>query len=121
MTDDELKKIEERANAATPGPRFYAAPYSGVVVADNFTEAQTYSSILEPGVHLDLPENLEFAAHSRTDVPALISALREAQEALRQCWGQEHNIDCALEVNGSEDGHECTCHVMISRKALEGK
>lgn len=55
MTDEELKAIEARANAATPGPWM-------------------------KGVTYDHGRNAEFIAASRTDVPALAAEVRRLKE-----------------------------------------
>lgn len=68
MTDEELKAIEERANAATPGPwrGFDTGVLSGPRwVVGNEESRQFYN--LADG---------RFIAHAREDVPALIAEVR---------------------------------------------
>lgn len=87
LTETDLAEIERRANAATPGPW---AVWDGCSWRRIGSEA-TQKTVIEPIRHHrdsqpDLEsesgqrdENLEFAAHSRTDVPALLATIRELQ------------------------------------------
>ena len=84
----DLDAIEARANAATKGPWAWQANDKGypqqivgnddglVLVAETFTGPEHF------------PAEAEFIAHARTDVPALIAALREAQIKLNALRGQ---------------------------------
>jgi hypothetical protein len=90
MTPDELDAIEARAAAATPGP--WAAEderhgkgscsccgevlYAWNIVAPSREVVVSAMDDVTPGVHGDA--DATFIAHARTDVPALITALREA-------------------------------------------
>lgn len=72
MTGDRLAQIEARANAATEGP-WRSDRW------EDFTGRETTYSIsgdteVSPLVHE--PDDAEFIAHARTDVPALTAALR---------------------------------------------
>ena len=68
MTEKEIKAIEARALAATPGPWSPCdSGETGEPVNDNF-------AISWEGERADVV----FIAAARTDVPALIAALREA-------------------------------------------
>ena len=91
MTPDDLARIEARAAAATEGPWVVETPESVYGhdggpdwadlrwVSDRATVADDDPPWLGPVATADA----EFIAHARTDVPALVAALREA-------W-QEHD------------------------------
>lgn len=72
MTEEDLRQIEERANAATPGPWRVLKEER-----DHFIDTVCCKT---PIVREDVTfiEDAEFIAHARTDIPALITALREA-------------------------------------------
>lgn len=82
MTDDELTAIEARANAATPGPWT-----THVVVHDDgyknmgIEAVAANLTVLGYGGILPTRDELEFIAHARTDVPALVAEVRR----LRTC------------------------------------
>jgi hypothetical protein len=88
--DTTLDEIEARANAATKGPwrwvdeypdeadgsfvRLLEAPEARGVPAYNVLAHRTFWRISE--------SNLEFIAHAREDVPALVGRVRELEESL---------------------------------------
>jgi hypothetical protein len=79
-----LDEIEERANAATPGPwthRTIASDPEGFVEAKNLEKPHPYGQeILGDDYFPELYKILDcaFVASARTDVPALVKALRRA-------------------------------------------
>lgn len=96
MTEQELSEIEQRANLATPGPWHYwhdddwmAMNCYGVTTDpcangpeddhEKFIALTLYQATplvgIGDGLHHD---NTAFIAHARTDIPALIAALRGA-------------------------------------------
>lgn len=81
----DLKAIEARANAATPGPWMPDATYGSITApngADPRGDAEYYGAqlVAESCAKADQA----FIANAREDVPALLSALRAAeQRALR--------------------------------------
>ena len=85
---DRLDQIEARANAASEGP-WRAAVVSRYTDADGQERGKggIYPGT-EPGppplfLTMDwLTADAEFIAHARTDVPALVAALRAVQEVL---------------------------------------
>lgn len=101
MTPDELDAIEARAAAATPGP--WAAEderhgkgscsccgevlYAWNIVAPSREVVVSAMDDVTPGVHGDA--DATFIAHARADVPALITALREA-------WAEAARLRAAL-------------------------
>lgn len=85
LSESELTEIERRANAATAGPW---AVWDGCSWRRIGSES-TRKTVIEPTTFrgcVDLEsasgqrdENLEFAAHARTDIPALLATIRELQ------------------------------------------
>lgn len=80
MTEQELEKIEARANAATPGPWGTGTGYEqskrGNYVHDGHrivcAEQDETDCVLAT-------EDAEFIAHARADVPALVAEVRRLQ------------------------------------------
>ena len=83
-----LNEIEARANAATEGPwapwkdQDGAKHMQGLLMVGNadavIPEGEMWVEDVDinPVAHTYLPEDREFIAHVRTDVPALVAALR---------------------------------------------
>lgn len=74
LSDAELEAIEARANAATPGPWAIAKWRHGGVKSEaiNGLVADTTA-----------PNDAEFIAAARTDIPTLLSEVRSQQSSLR--------------------------------------
>ena len=98
MTDDELKAIEARAEAATPGPwktwEHYDIPCGNpYCTVDGCREDHASGQWFIEGPLFDdridqhrLPkEDADFIAASRQDIPALIAALRDSQKQFSDC------------------------------------
>ena len=96
MTNDELAKIREQAEKATPGPwkddgdHRILAPAVGAAVVN--AEGNGYGGVT-------FPEDMAFIVASRADVPALLAEverLRAREAAWREigqavaAWGDEH-------------------------------
>lgn len=97
MTDDELKQIEARANAATPGP-WVDVGYGRIAVGDETGKSVHWWDwdCVEHGAQ-DQADGT-FIAHARTDIPSLIAAVRERDariEAFKKAWLEWHTIDDA--------------------------
>ena len=71
-----LDQIEARANAATEGPwtTYTVTPHMGSEVLTAPREGEDYGDYVVPE-YIDM-DNAAFIAHARTDVPALVAALR---------------------------------------------
>ena len=74
MNEQELQEIEERANKATPGPWMEVAEsgewwIAGPDASENFVMATNASENI-------LQADIDFIAHARADVPALIAEVR---------------------------------------------
>lgn len=86
MTEEELKAIEERANAATPGP--WSVEYKNA----HGPEIGSYRYAV--GIHPALEdwqtpttEDSEFIAHAREDVPKLVAEVRRLRhEKMTLAW-----------------------------------
>ena len=95
MTDEQLQEIQARCEAATAGP--WHREGDAIAETDNY----------ELGVVPYLPD-AEFIAHARTDVPALVAALRELRAVARAVTGWratccicrtgpwQHQSDCPI-------------------------
>lgn len=110
MTSDELAEIEARANAATPGPwecevRHGAPSIKGGPV-HNFARGagrhQILSVVGQDWMRADEPTcNAKFAAHARTDIPALVAAVRErdaAKHEAMRCQDDNERLRISLSV-----------------------
>lgn len=86
MKLSELKEIEDRANAASPGPWLYSARRHEVDTAQIGLDGLVYDYKLigsvEPELYLMSDEDGQFIAHSRQDIPALIAEIRRLQALL---------------------------------------
>lgn len=83
MNDCELKAIEARAAAATPGPWVidgYDAGQNRHKLLMNCVDQTADNWQWVAWLGLGTPQNAEFIAAARTDVPALCAALREARD-----------------------------------------
>lgn len=79
LTDQRLKEIEERANAATPGPWFdtytyHGAKHYGAVKSNGKVICET--KVFDAGEH---EADAKFIAHSRADIDALLSEVKRLQ------------------------------------------
>jgi hypothetical protein len=97
ISDAELNQIEERARAATEGP------WEVFTIASSAGESsRIFSDALGPAAdiaHIPMPwngdgSNAAFIAAARTDVPALVAALREARGALREVESKGEDSSC---------------------------
>ena len=98
LTEEQLKAIEERAAKATPGPWFLdvdgwpyrGGKYDGIVPYwDDQREPPGEGNPYSPSsISFD---TLEFVAHAREDVPALLEEVKRLQEALveERAWANE--------------------------------
>lgn len=102
MTDDELKKIDDRANAATPGPwshgRWDDGSLDGCIDSPEGTVLTTDGGLYwRQGLGCYDPEDRprpdqEFVVHARTDIPALIVEVRRLQELLKKARDYEEHL-----------------------------
>jgi hypothetical protein len=107
MTNDDLREIEARANAATPGPWLVERQYSGdnwmigcLVVGTDSGDGKNYDVTITTD-HLHASEygdatariDAEFVAHARTNVPALIAEVRRLREELAE-YQQRERLAC---------------------------
>lgn len=137
MTNDELKEIEARANAATPGP--WSFDYCGDVYP-HYELSADGKSLFFTGSSPDTEKggpamigtsswwqqgnpNSQFIAHARTDIPKLIAAVRERDARIEKALKL---IKTSIVVE--HDCEECGNHTGIryeikelveAKKALE--
>ncbi len=116
MTNDELRAIEARANAATAGPWKFIEPIPEVAGIVGFVQNgpepwQTLGDNGEPGKmsHGDAM----FIAHARTDVPALVEEVRRLRELVREAYLEAMRT-------GTGNSAEWWWESSDARKALEG-
>lgn len=98
LTDAQIQEIEQRANAATPGPWTWELTYElddGIHWAITNPQSTAKGAIANAllvlwetsrkwfGKPVEKNPDLVFIAHVREDVPALIAALREARAEAR--------------------------------------
>jgi hypothetical protein len=78
MTDIDYDAIEARAAAATEGPWANLGHDIGQVVYDSQGPCELVGPVmLGRAIGEAHPTDAEFIAHARTDIPALLTALRE--------------------------------------------
>lgn len=81
MTDEELREIKDRADAATPGPWDYMDGYvikDETVLCEMFTDNPVYG---------DSRNDTTFIAHARTDIPRLIAEVERLRDFATECQG----------------------------------
>lgn len=110
MTEDELKQIEERAAAATPGPWFAK---HGVIKWYVYSLDEDLGFSLQEfhpddGRDWATGETAAFIAASRQDIPALVAEVRRLREALAKVeWD---TLDYCLWCDGwNGEGHAPDC------------
>ena len=86
MTEDELKQIEARANAATPGPWMHEKPVNGTTTKD---DKRMFSAVWGAGVAElvgggMLARDAEFIAAACSDVPALVAEVRRLRDLIER-------------------------------------
>jgi len=107
MTEDELKRIEERESKATKGPwetgdgspEFYHEGRDAVVCLDLAT-IEGMAVLAKLNFHLPNWENdSEFIAHARTDIPALVAEVRRLNKVIETM--------CSSQLEGTRKGGYC--------------
>lgn len=104
MTEERLKEIEARANAATEGPwcwTYFGSKDNGYIVGKAWQDGIECVGHIENDDDFEEPivlgeheaatcnyGNPEFIAHSRTDIPDLCAALRAARERIKELEGK---------------------------------
>lgn len=108
MTDDELKAIEERANAATPAPwtTFAWSKWAPDEVSVSGPRLTGYEGEV-------VPADAEFIAHARTDVPTLLAEVRRLREERRSVLGALRavggvDVDLVVEVRALRALADCS-------------
>lgn len=79
---NKLKEIQDRANKATIGPWVYMGetkPYEGMVLSSGNIDRICGTVGLD-----DRPNDMEFIAHSREDIPYLLAALKDEEKESKE-------------------------------------
>jgi len=90
VTDDELREIEDRLTAASPGPwtsyvegRDHESGDDFIRVSENDSEPDLYlARAITGGVVPASTADQDFIAHARQDIPALIAEVRRLRELI---------------------------------------
>lgn len=104
MTPDELKAIRDRCEAASEGPwaMLYLEQLEGMKYPEARDEPRVVNDsdfICDGDKHFMSTRNLDFIAHSRTDIPKLldeVERLRELVEAMRD--SSRSIISCTSDI-----------------------
>jgi hypothetical protein len=120
-----LKKIKERLDAATKGPWYVTATGQAVITAgdspiDNRRVCESNS--MEHYYHGKQAcyNNIQFIAHSRTDIATLLEAVRIYEEALR--FYTKHLDDkTGATLWGFDAGKKALEAITQANKILEGE
>ncbi|USH45596.1 hypothetical protein SEA_PHABULOSO_101 [Gordonia phage Phabuloso] len=120
MSELDLDAIEARANAAYVGP-WTADPDSyGDIWARAGHEGATVVVSADPALNA---ADAEFIAHARTDVPALVSRVRELEAlardwklAVENCDHEDDGWDCDACLQRTQDG-SVLLHVIRNGRA----
>ena len=105
MTEEQLREIEAREAAATPGPWRRGVGNTAMRVCSAYP-AKSY--FICEGTNAD---DLEFAAHSREDIPELVAEVRRLREGLARLergdaiWG----VCAVCEYDVPRGGHQPGC------------
>ena len=89
MTDDDLRAIEERANAATAGPWLYGEAKLNLLRLVWPMSNRDRLIAVEHRDHRATAEDCVFIAHARSDVPRLVAEVRRLRDT--------HCYTCASE------------------------
>ena len=119
MNVPDIPEIKERYEAATEGP--WEASEDIRTHAMVVFQPENGGLVIHDGECLS-DADANFIAHARTDIPALVTALEEAQELLQTLsrteemmnWG--HPNECA-----ALDGSECVCGLDTLRRLGESE
>lgn len=120
MTSEELDAIEARAKAATPGPWRVGSEEQWHVFGDpdgDHIMGRGYGIgrvLLGMNIHFPYDADAAFIAAARSDVPALVAALREAWRERDAAFavGQREGAEAMREwAAGNCPAHESVCVV----------
>jgi hypothetical protein len=116
LTEQELERIEERAEKATPGP-WRIAGFAGqhdeegarIVAADGQTVAYTWGGLREASPRSEWSRyhaDAAFIPHARTDIPALIASHREQGALIKELAEALADADTMLLLLPTRDKYE---------------
>ena len=83
MVEHEIEIIAARAKAAMAGPWYAIQHFGDCILSTSSDESDYHAYLMDSGDNADSAATIDepeatFIAHAREDVPALITALREA-------------------------------------------
>jgi hypothetical protein len=116
MTPEQLQEIEERCEKATLGPwktvpaavingkpfgpLHIAIDGDGILITGSGGARSWTTDVFKKQIHDDNDRNADFVAHSRTDIPALCTALREAWKRI-----EEYKLDLKDAEQNARDAY----------------
>jgi hypothetical protein len=125
MTEDDLKAIEARANAATPGPwatgagKVEGGQVRELVIApnDDVIVAIAYGGFGNPVDRTS--EDRKFIAHARTDVPALVAEVRRLRGVVERL-GSSEAFTIPMSIDGDHPlAEELRTRLDFARNAMK--
>ncbi|OZC62752.1 hypothetical protein CH276_14120 [Rhodococcus sp. 06-470-2] len=121
MTPEELEAIEARANAATEGPWGTRVADTGIRSSYPYAwvtkqRGEIATAIVERHQGGTV-EDVEFIAHAREDIPALLAAVRERDNTIAKV----HELMQSWDNGEYDDSHQFSPHHFVRhlRAALD--
>jgi hypothetical protein len=124
MNAEQIAEIESRAAAATPGPWATDEDIGGCVAAEHPDFRSYWTDVIcitRDSVTKRKVANAVFIAHARTDIPALIAALRAAQARVSELEAVLTKIAAYDEGPVVTGRFDCPAHATEARAVLERK
>jgi len=100
MTDDELKAIKARAEAATPGP------WATVLGRYVLSRADAFKGQPDWPLMPKTAEDATFIAHARMDMPALVAEVERLRDALNVAWSRGYECAENRSFDHAQNQHE---------------
>jgi hypothetical protein len=97
MTDEELREIKARAEAATPGPWITHEPLKAKIIAVKREKAFDYICSLQVSNCPNFRNDAEFIAHAREDVPNLIAEVERLRKSVDDAMATVRHITAMYE------------------------
>ena len=110
LTDAYLDAIEQRANAATEGPWFQDSDNPGLVWGEQRSDGDGYWSLFASETGHDAtaePQDAEFIAHARGDVPALVAEVRRRMATEQRVRALHHPVPAPTSQHYHCEPYEC--------------
>lgn len=126
MNPEQLNAIKERAEKATPGP-WLVAPEKCGPEGQGVYESDGFGCICEVGDPYPRgnnrpQENMEFIAHAREDVPALVAEVERLRKALSYYADEKHYEPYCIPIQMGDYASDVTEDTgEIARQTLVGE